>query len=294
MRTSITSALCVAALAVVACGSGDKGAAKTQPRPSIATVAQSGQSAASGYPNAMAVLGHSGATGESSDPERPGLEVRENSWATGTNPAVKSVYQRILAKNPGIQGHASNLARGGATVLDLVRQARLAVKLAPKPQLVLVQIMDNDIACPASPHDLRTFRSRYVKALKVLARGLPGAKLFAVSQFGSPTTFWKALSAAQRRQFGGTGPCSFLDPRGRLVRKELRRLERIIHGYERQLATGCRRVDRCTYDGGAFGRVIDRPAFIAPHDPNHFSLAGHAKAAAVAFAALRRTGVLPQ
>jgi hypothetical protein len=67
------------------------------------------------YPDSMAILGHSGATGEDSDPAKPHVEVRANSWATGTNPAVNSVYQRILAHNPKIAGHNANLARAGAT-----------------------------------------------------------------------------------------------------------------------------------------------------------------------------------
>ena len=96
-----------------------------------------------GYPNSIAVLAHSGATGENSDPRRPGVEVRANSWATGTNPAVKSVYLRILAKNPAIKGHNVNLARGSASVHDLVRQAQRAVALEPKPDLILIQIMDS-------------------------------------------------------------------------------------------------------------------------------------------------------
>jgi hypothetical protein len=58
----------------------------------------------------MFVLGHSGATGENSDPSKPRVEVRANSWATGTNPVVKSLYLRILAKNTAIQSHAVNLA----------------------------------------------------------------------------------------------------------------------------------------------------------------------------------------
>jgi hypothetical protein len=81
---------------------------------------------------------------------------------------------------------------------------------------------------------------------------------FVVSQWGSPTTYWKALRPAQRQQFGGIGPCSFLDPRGQLVPKELARLETIIHGYEAQLAAGCQRIPRCTYGGGAFGRQVDK------------------------------------
>ena len=44
----------------------------------------------------------------------------ENSWATGTNPAVDSVYLRILARNPKIRGHNVNLAQDSATVRQLV------------------------------------------------------------------------------------------------------------------------------------------------------------------------------
>ena len=71
--------------------------------------------------------------------------------ATGTNPAVNSVYARIMAGNPAIKGHNTNLAQGGATVRDLVSQAELVGPLLPKPDLVLIQIMDNDIDCPTTP-----------------------------------------------------------------------------------------------------------------------------------------------
>src|SRR4051812_5374581 len=75
-----------------------------------ASAAPSGRSGSQyiAYPSSIAVLGHSGATGENSDPGRPGVEVRANSWATGTNPAVKSVYLRILAQHAGIKGHNVN------------------------------------------------------------------------------------------------------------------------------------------------------------------------------------------
>ena len=102
-----------------------------------------------GYPSSIAVLGHSGATGESSDPKKPlHYEARENSWATGTNPAVKSLYLRLLAVNPTIEGHNFNLAQGGADVRQLYKQATVAVpKLSPRPDLFVIQIMDNDIRC---------------------------------------------------------------------------------------------------------------------------------------------------
>ena len=68
------------------------------------------------YPNAIAVLGHSGATGYDSDPKRPRVDAEENSWATGDNPAVDSIYLRLLALNPAVRGHNTNLAVDGTGV----------------------------------------------------------------------------------------------------------------------------------------------------------------------------------
>ena len=243
------------------------------------------------YPSSIAVLAHSGATGENSDPRQPGVEVRENSWATGTNPAVNSVDRRILAKNPAIEGHNVNLAHGSATVRDLVLQAERAVAMEPKPELIIIQIMDADMVCPAKSRDYSAFRATFVSALEVLARGAPDSKVFVVSQFGSPSN-WRMLRPAERMRVGGTGPCAFLDPQGRPVPKELARLERIIHGYEAQLEAGCKLIPQCRYDGGAFGRIVDKRAYWSS-DLNHFSIKGHAKAAAVAWAAMQRAGVVP-
>jgi hypothetical protein len=241
----------------------------------------------------MAVLGHSNATGEDSDPAQPHAVIRANSWATGTNPAVNSVYLRILAKNPAIRGHNFNLAQPSATVEALLTQARQAVTLKPKPGLFLVQIMDADMVCPATHGDYATFRSKLITALGVLARGAPRSRIFVVSQWGSPATYWKALRPAQRQRFGGVGPCAFIDPRGRLVPKEAARLQAIIHGYEAQLAASCKRVPRCTYDRGAFGRQVDKSEQWS-EDLNHFSVKGAAAAAAVAWAAMKQRGVIPR
>jgi hypothetical protein len=245
-----------------------------------------------GYPSSIVVLAHSGATGENSDPRRPGIEVRTNSWATGTNPAVNSLYLRILAKNPKIKGRNVNLAQSSADVYDLGRQAKQAVALNPKPDLVVIQIMDADIVCPAATSQLNAFRRGFGSALEVLAQGAPGSSFFVVSQFGSPSN-WRMLSPAERKRIGGTAPCAFLDPQGRLVPKELARLEKIIHAYEAQLESGCKLVAQCRYDGGAFGRIVDKRAYWSS-DLNHFSINGHAKAAAVAWSAMKRAGLVPR
>jgi hypothetical protein len=244
------------------------------------------------YPSSMAILGHSGSTGQNSDPSRPGVDVRANSWATGTNPAVNSIYLRILAKNPKIKGHNVALSQDGATVSDLVIQAQEDVLLKPSPELVVIQIMDNDIVCPAKASDFRRFRATFVRALAVIATGSPRSSMFVVSQFGSPGTYAKSLTVAERRTLGGTGTCDFVDPSGRIVAQKVARLDAVIHGYEAQLRTGCKQFARCRYDGGAFGNIIDKREYVSS-DLNHFSIKGHAKAAATAWSAMKRVGIVP-
>jgi hypothetical protein len=270
--------LCLAALVLPGCGGDDDKAERTSaPAPKSTP----------GYPSSIAVLGHSGATGEGSDPDRPGEEVRANSWATGSNPEVKSLYLRILARNPAIKGHNLNFAEGGATVDELVSQAGRAVSAELKPELFVVQIMDNDIVCPMSQDDLGAFRSTFVSALEELAKGAPASNTFVVSQFGSPGTYASSLSRAERQTFGGTGRCDFVDPRGRIVPKKVALADKVIHSYAAQLKAGCKRVPRCRYDGGAFGRIVDRREYVSS-DLNHLTVDGHAKAAAVAWTAMKR------
>jgi len=178
--------LCLATLVVTGCGN-HRDAIAGSSRETTPVTAQRAR-AAPGYPSSMAVLGHSNATGEDSDPAQPHVVIRANSWATGTNPAVNSVYLKILARNPSIKGHNFNLAQPGATVDDLLIQAQQAVELKPTPGLFVVQIMDNDMVCPATGHDYATFRSKLITALAMLAHGAPHSRIFVVSQWGSPTT----------------------------------------------------------------------------------------------------------
>ena len=245
-----------------------------------------------GYPNSIAVLGHSGATGYDSDPKQPGTDINANSWATGTNPAVNSVYRRILARNPRIKGHNLNLAQDGGTVRELLGQAQEVVRLKAKPEVILIQIMDNDIVCPAKKSDLEAFRRGVAAAVQVLVHGAPASSMFLVSQFGSPTTQAKLFTRDERLGQTGDGPCDIFAPSGRIAPKPLARLESTIHGYEAQLAAACKAFSKCRYDGGAFGRVVDRRAYLSS-DLNHFSIRGHAKAAAVAWRALKRANLIP-
>ena len=245
--------------------------------------------AAPTYPSSIAAIGHSDTNG--SGVKGPRTNWPHSSWVTGDSPVVQSVYSRILARNPAIRGNKFNLAINGADVASMLLQAKKAVGLKPAPELVVVQGIDNDIRCDTSSH--KPFQVAFARVLEALATGLPDARIFVVSQFGSPGTRARALTLKQRiRIGGGSGPCYFIDGNGAIRPKQLAYLDAVIHRYEAAVANACKAVATCRYDGGAFGRVVDRREWIST-DLNHFSLEGNAKAAAVAWLALQRVGIIP-
>jgi hypothetical protein len=251
------------------------------------------QIAAPAYPDSIAVIGHSFATGEGVSGPRA-FRIR-NSWITGDVPAVQSLYSRILARNPAIRGNKFNLALGGADVAAMLLQARKAVTIKPAPELVVVQGIDHDIICDTVSH--KPFEVAFARVLDVLATGLPDARIFVTSQFGSVPTYIKALTLKQRinqrdRISPATGRCSFLDAAGAAFPPGVAYLEAVIHRYEAAVAAACKAVATCRYDGGAFGRIVERPEYIS-WDVIHLAAPGQAKSAAVAWAALKRVGIIP-
>ena len=61
----------------------------------------------------MDALGGSVTAGFNTDCPDPWTDCPDNSWATGTNPAVDSVYIRLLALNPQLKDHNANDADSG-------------------------------------------------------------------------------------------------------------------------------------------------------------------------------------
>jgi lysophospholipase L1-like esterase len=266
-RASMRVALIVlAALALSACGGSDEAASTTT------------------WPDSMVVLGHSGATGFNSDPTEPYSDARENSWATGSNPAVNSLYRRILAQNPAIKGHNANLAKDGGTIDDLVEQARRATELEPKPQLVVIQILDNDIACDGSdPKRYAPFGRKFARVLRHLTTRDPGVRIFVVSQYGRPEHFFDAVKddPVATGKYSGTGPCDAFD-NGNLVPEHVAYLTDVIESYEDQEATACKRFAGCYFSRSALREAADSRERMAS-DLDHLSVAGHKEAAAVAW-----------
>jgi len=149
-------ALAVLVVGVSSCSASDGAVTSASPS-SSSTLAQSpaasGAPASGKYPNAIAVLGHSRTTGYNSDPSSPGTDTKANSWATGDNPAVQSIYTRLLAVNPAVAGHNANLGVDGSDVNGLSAQVDQALALDPKPELFMIQEVDNDLQCDGTDKD---------------------------------------------------------------------------------------------------------------------------------------------
>lgn len=241
--------------------------------------------------DSIAVIGHSGATGTVSDPRNPFRDANENSWATGDNPKVESIYQRLLATRPAMKGHNYNGAVGGSTVHDLADQIDSVVAGAEVlPDLVLMQTMDNDIRCDGTDDgNYRPFGRTLDRALSRIERTMPGARVFLVSQWASVEvwTSWAAHIPAQVQANSGTGPCDVFDAEGRPRPAGIASLEAIVGNYWAQVERACNRHAGCFTDAGALhDRFVPTDADLSTVDYNHLSIAGHAKFAAIAWEAL--------
>lgn len=129
-------------------GCGQTGSSAAIPSASLATLVGSASSRPTpdiSAPVGIIAIGHSGLTGEGTGTGHEA--VLANSWATGTNPDVDSIYLRMIAGRPETEGHFANTAQGGAVAQQLLDQAQRALTAVPVPQLAIVSTIDNDIRC---------------------------------------------------------------------------------------------------------------------------------------------------
>jgi hypothetical protein len=230
-------------------------------------------------------LGHSGLTAENSDPAQPGAPVPENSWATGTSPQVDSVYLRMVAARPETENHVASGAAGGAPVTALADQAAVALELVPKPQLVIIQTIDNDIRCDGTDaRNVTAFGASVKQVLTLLTSASPESEILMVGQLGRPSpAFIRRLVAVHpdaKPALSGSSICAFYDERGRLDPKGFARLTAIIDGYEAEQARVCARFARCHTDGGVRADYEDTLRNFSD-DLNHLNVRGQAAEAAL-------------
>jgi hypothetical protein len=274
MEVRAAAAACVAAVLLAACSA------------EAGTPAPAGSAAASPAGRVVAVIGHSGATGANSDPAHPGGDARENSWATGTNPAVDSVYLRLAARDPAYTGNARNHAVDGATVDDLVHQAAVLGAVQPPPDIVLVQTVDNDIRCDGTdPDNYAAFGATLKTALEKVATAAPRAQIYVVSVAGTVASAADSISRTPglAGQNAGNGPCDLIDWVGKVRPAGVAYLQDVVDHYDEQQAAACAAVPTCRFDNGALGDMVVVPADLS--DDGHPSIEGHRRTAEVVWRA---------
>jgi hypothetical protein len=238
--------------------------------------------------DAIGVIGHSGATGYNSD----GVDhdVPDNSWVTGDNPKVDSIYLRLLASHPALEGHNYNEATSGSSVSYLLHQAQALLTHDPVPDIVFIVSVDNDVQCDGTDEDnYDVYQARVAEVVDYLQGSAPGLKVF----FNDTPFSVHQYDAAMMKIDGGAdhidfpGPCDpitddgTIDPAGEAYQQQ------VFDGYLARLQAVCAERSNCATDDGA---LQDESFTASPQDftedLNHLTVSGLAREAAVVWAQL--------
>jgi hypothetical protein len=236
--------------------------------------------------DAIGVIGHSGATGANSTGEGP--DVPGNSWATGDNPEVDSIYLRLLGDHPALQGHNVNAAEDGTGASALMGQAQQLLQMDPVPDLVLVNSIDNDIRCDGTDEDnYDAFEAQIDEVLTFLQESAPGIRVFFVDQWTTVVHYDDVVAPLPggMEHGGDSGPCGVFNADGTRNPEGETYLQQQVDTYMDRIISACRGHDDCATDEKAMQDMPLEAADLAP-DFDHLSVSGLAKEAAIAWEAL--------
>jgi hypothetical protein len=230
-------------------------------------------------PVGVVAFGHSNLTGEgTAGLQEPALG---NSWATGDNPEVNSVYLRLTGVRPETEGHVANTAMGGAPSFQLMQQAEAALRRVPYPALAIIATIDSDIRCDGTDDEhLPEFGENVAEVLDFITSQSPNTRILVVGQPGRPSVdFVEELVAHDPSAKAGLtepgNPCTFFDADGAIFPEGLETLTGIIEAYEAEQARVCAEYPNCATDGGVRAAYQDTLENFSP-DWAHLNIKGQA------------------
>ncbi len=209
----------------------------------------------------------------------------EESWSSGSDPAVGSHFQRIRTANPAIDGHVHSDARSGATMATL--DGQLALASAQRVEYVTILMGANDLCAPsvAAMTPTATFEAQFDHALSNFLASDPGAHVF-VSSVPDLYRLWDTLRTNPIAQIawalGHICPSMLSATATAADRQQVVAQEQADNA---ALASVCRRHDHCRFDDNAVFRVRFSAADVSSMDYFHPSLSGQQTLAAVSWAA---------
>jgi lysophospholipase L1-like esterase len=208
-----------------------------------------------------------------------------DSWSTGSDPAVGSQYDRLLAPAPAISGHAFNDARSGAQMVALDGQLQAAG--AQRVDYLTVLMGANDLCTPtvAAMTPAATFQAQFDQALSGFLAADPGAHVL-VASIPDLYRLWQTLQANPAAQlvWGLARICPSMLA-GRATAADRQAVVAREQADNAALASVCARFRHCRFDGGAVYRAAFSAADVSSVDYFHPSLAGQAHLAAITWAA---------
>lgn len=194
-----------------------------------------------------------------------------NSWITGGNPLVRSVYRRLLASDPSLAQHVTNDAMAGATMSQLAYQVGL---LPSGVDLVTIEMGTNDV-CEGTT--AAAFRSELDDGLDALDHTQPQARVVVLSIFDLPA-MWSRVKSSPRAVARRNYCIGATTSTGRA------RFERTLLSFDRVLAAACSRHPHCSYDQGAAAHIAWQRTDVSTVDFFHPSVSGQRKIAAALWA----------
>lgn len=250
-----------------------------------ATAAPTATAAPSNAPNSMTALGDSITQAATTCDLQ--VSCPQNSWASGTNTAVNSHYQRILKRNPSIRGRNYNHSESGAVAADTPAQASRAV--ASGVDYVTLDIGGND-ACSSSPEtmtSIASYRASIDATLDRLNAGLPTARIL-VASIPNIYRLWEVghNNAVSVWYWNSVGICQSMlaNPTSTAATDQARRqvvLQR-VKDYNAQLAASCAAHTNCRFDNLAVFNWQFSMSDLS-WDTFHPSIAGQSKLAAATY-----------
>jgi len=245
--------------------------------------------AAPGLPSSMASTGDSITrgynTGSSSFADNPAA-----SWSTGTTASVNSHYQRLLARNSAISGHAFNDAKTGAVMADLNGQMTTVAGQHVGYVTVLMGANDACTKTVAGMTSVATFTSQFTTALNTITSQSP-ATLIYVASIPNIYQLWSLEHNNGSARFiwaiGGICQSMLANPTSTSSADVSRRatvLQRVVD-LNAALAQTCAKYSACRFDGNAVFNTAFTTSDINTRDYFHPSLSGQAKLASVSWSA---------
>lgn len=256
----------------------------------VVVLAVPAASATPTYPGSIAALGDS-ITRAFDTCSFPFIDCPANSWSTGTNTAVDSLYERLLALNPQIRGQNYNDAKTGAKMADLPGQAAAAVTQQAAAVTILMGANDVCTSSVATMTDPTVLGNELRTALTTLASNDPNAQIY-IASIPNVYRLWQVLhtnlTADLVWTFAGICQSLLANPLSTSSADQARRLQvqqRTIAD-NAQIASVCGEFSgRCHFDNDAVYNIAFSASDVTTRDYFHPNVSGQAKAAATTWAA---------